>query len=109
MDEQNTDSNTQESFGFKVGRRRRIRNMLLIVGAGLLVTALAVLYVVYIVPIDGILDLRESILGLGLLIIGMTLLCWPLIKLIWNLAQSIVGLLSSWIRSLILTLKHRQR
>lgn len=81
MADERKDTDPEEELLRRAGRRRRIRRRLWtgIAGVGLL--AVDALYVTYGATADGIIDIRESFLGVGMLAAGALLACRPLLGL----------------------------
>lgn len=91
MADERKGADPEEELLRRAGRRRRIRRRLWTGVAGVGLLAVDALYVTYGATADGIIDVRESFLGVGMLAAGALLACRPLIGLAAGMLRACGG------------------
>ena len=73
--------------------QRKIRLML----AGFALLIITSLYITFQVPNDGIIDIRESMLGVGGIVTGTVMVFWPFLRAILDTLRDTLGYIASFI------------
>lgn len=109
MSDHQTEIDPEEAALRRAGRLHRLRRLMMVVAAGLAIVGFDALYVTFAVPADGLLDVRESFLGVGLLALGVLLMLWPLLKLMGSAARMVANLVTDALSRLLETVIRRKR
>lgn len=109
MSDRQTEEDPEEAALSRAGRLHRRGRLVLAVAAGLVIVGFDALYMTFAVPADGLLDVRESFLGIGLLALGVLLMLWPLLKFVGSSVRTVANLVTDALARLLETAIRRKR